>query len=132
MKWVEKNRKNSLKLWIALILINAILSVWLCFIIETIGSEVLLSSKDVVAEEFRIYEGTLQLWKSAYVIVIPTATGLVIASGMATILIPQPRRFVKKIKLRDRSLIFEEQNVTRNDDEVLEKSTVFIKTLKRS
>lgn len=132
MKWVEKNRKNSLKLWIALILLNAILSVWLCFIIETIGSEVLLSSKDVVAEEFRIYEGTLQLWKSAYVIVILTATGLVIASGMATILIPQPRRFVKKVKLKDRSLIFEEENVTSNDDEVLEKSTVFIKTLKRS
>ena len=76
MKWVEKNIKNSLTLWIALILINAILSVWLCFIIETISSEVLLSSKDVVVEEFRIYEGTLQLWKSAYVIVILTATGL--------------------------------------------------------
>jgi hypothetical protein len=132
MKWVEKNIKNSLTLWIALILINAILSVWLCFIIETISSEVLLSSKDVVVEEFRIYEGTLQLWKSAYVIVILTATGLVIASGMATILIPQPRRFVKKVKLKDRSLIFEEENVTSNDDEVLEKSTVFIKTLKRS
>lgn len=132
MKWVEKNRKNSLKLWIALILLNAILSVWLCFIIETIGSEVLLSSKDVVAEEFRIYERELQLWKSACVIVILTATGLVIASGMATILIPQPRRFVKKVKLKDRSLIFEEENVTSNDDEVLEKSTVFIKTLKRS
>jgi hypothetical protein len=132
MKWVEKNIKNSLTLWIALILINAILSVWLCFIIETISSEVLLSSKDVVVEEFRIYEGTLQLWKSAYVIVILTATGLVIASGMATILIPQPRRFVKKVKLKDRSLIFEEENVTSNDDEVLEKSTVVIKTLKRS
>jgi hypothetical protein len=132
MKWVEKNRKNCLTLWIALLVINAILSVWLCFIIETIGSEVLLSSKDVVAEEFRIYEGALQLWKSAYVIVILTATGLVIASGMATILIPQPRRFVKKVKLKDRSLIFEEENVTSNDDEVLEKSTVVIKTLKRS
>jgi hypothetical protein len=132
MKWVEKNRKNCLTLWIALLVINAILSVWLCFIIETIGSEVLLSSKDVVVEEFRIYEGALQLWKSAYVIVILTATGLVIASGMATILIPQPRRFVKKVKLKDRSLIFEEENVTSNDDEVLEKSTVVIKTLKRS
>jgi hypothetical protein len=132
MKWVEKNRKNCLTLWIALLVINAILSVWLCFIIETIGSEVLLSSKDVVVEEFRIYEGALQLWKSAYVIVILTATGLVIASGMATILNPQPRRFVKKVKLKDRSLIFEEENVTSNDDEVLEKSTVVIKTLKRS
>ena len=50
MKWVEKNRKKDLMLWIALIVINAILSVWLCFIIEAIGSKVLLFSKDLVVE----------------------------------------------------------------------------------
>ena len=132
MKWVEKNRKNGLILWIALIVINAILCVWLCFLIEVIGSEVLLFSKDLVVEEFRIYEGTLQLWNSASLILLLSATGLLIASGMATMLIPQPRRFVKKAKLRDRSLIFEEEAVTTKDEEVLDKSTVVIKTLKRS
>ena len=95
MKWVEKNRKKDLMLWIALIVINAILSVWLCFIIEAIGSEVLLFSKDLVVEEFRIYEVTLQLWNSAYLIVLLTATCLVIAIGMATMLIPQTRKLVK-------------------------------------
>lgn len=97
MKWVERNRKNGLTLWIALIVINAILSVWLCFIIEAIGSEVLLFSKDMVVEEFLSYEGTLALWKNVYVILLLTATGLVIASGVVTLLIPQPRRLAKKI-----------------------------------
>ena len=97
MKWVDGNRKNGLTLWIVLIVINAILSVWLCFIIEAIGSEVLLFSKDIVVEDFSSYEGSLALWKNAYVILILTATGLVIASGVATLLIPQPRRLAKKI-----------------------------------
>jgi hypothetical protein len=97
MKWVERNRKNGLTLWIALIIVNAILSVWLCFIIEAIGSEVLLFSKDMVVEDFLSYEGTLALWKNAYMMLIITATGLVIASGVATLLIPQPRRLAKKV-----------------------------------
>jgi len=37
------------------------------------------------------------LWKNAYVLLILTATGLVIASGVATLLIPQPRRLAKKV-----------------------------------
>ena len=131
MKWVEKNRKSNLTIWIALLLIIAALSIWLCSIIEIIGNEVTLANQAVVEEEFWLYEGALQLWKSAYVIVILTATGILIASGMVTILVPQPRTLIKKVKLKDRHTFFEE-NFTSSDDKLMEEPTVDIKTLKQS
>ena len=132
MSWVEKNRKNILALWVTLLLIIAVLSIWLCSIVEIVGNEVFLSSKEVVVEESLIYEEALQLWKSAYVIVILTATAMLVASGMVTVLVPQPHRFLKKVKLKDRSVVFDEEKVTRNDDEVLEESIVVMKNLKRN
>jgi hypothetical protein len=84
MKWVEKNRKSNLTIWIALLLVVAALSIWLCSIIEMFGSEVASSTQAVVEQEFWLYEGALQLWKSAYVIVILTATGILIAVGVVT------------------------------------------------
>jgi len=96
MKWVEKNRKSKLAIWIALLLIIAGLSIWLCSVIEMFGSEVTSSTQAVVEQEFWFYEGALQLWKSAYVIVILAATGILIAAGMVTILVPQPHGIHKK------------------------------------
>jgi len=48
MSWVEKNRKNILALWVTLLLIIAVLSIWLCSIVEIVGNEVFLSSKEVL------------------------------------------------------------------------------------
>jgi len=79
-----------------------------------------------------IYEEALQLWKSAYVIVILTATAMLVASGMVTVLVPQTHILFKKVKLKDRYAVFEEEKVTRNDDEVLEESIVVVKNLKRN
>jgi hypothetical protein len=84
MKWVEKNRKSNLTIWIALLLVVAALSIWLCSVIEMFGIEVASSTQAVVEQEFWLYEGALQLWKSAYAIVILTATGILIAAGIVT------------------------------------------------
>ena len=131
MKWVEKNRKSNLTIWIAQLLIIAALSIWLCSIIEIIGNEVTLANQAVVEEEFWLYEGALQLWKSTYVIVILTATGILITSGMVTILVPQPRTIIKKVKLRKGGhAVFEEEKVTRNEG-ILEKP-IAVKTSKRN
>jgi len=76
----------------------------------------------LVGKEFWFYESTLKLWKSVYIIVIFTATGMLIASGLVAILIPQPLRLVKKVKLKDRQIFLKE-----NDNNLLEKPTVTIK-----
>lgn len=122
MKWVDKKIKNNLAVWIALLLITAALSIWLFSVIEIIGNEVLLSTNSVVGKEFWFYESTLKLWKSVYIIVIFTATGMLIASGLVTTLIPQPQRLVKKAKLKDKQIFLKE-----NDNNLLEKPTVTIK-----
>lgn len=47
---------------------------------------------------------------------------MLIASGLVAILIPQPLRLVKKVKLKDRQIFLKE-----NDNNLLEKPTVTIK-----
>jgi len=122
MKWVDKKIKTNLAVWIPLLLINLALCIWLCSVIEIIGNEVLLPTNSVVGKEFWFYESTLKLWKSVYMIVIFTATGMLIASGLVTILITQPQRLVKKVKLKDKQILLKE-----NDNNPLEKPTVAIK-----
>lgn len=96
MKWVERTRKNDLIALIAIILvINAVLCIWICSVIGAISSEVLLTSKEVVIEDLLSYEGTLALWNNASIVVILAATGLVMASLAAPLLIPQPHRLKK-------------------------------------
>ena len=128
---MENNRKNNFTLWIAILLVTAALSIWLCSIIEIIGKEFFLSTKELGVEEFWLYKGTLQMWRSAYVIVIFTATGILITSGMATMLIPQPLTIIRKVKLRKGGhAVFEEEKVTRNEG-ILEKP-IAVKTSKRN
>ena len=111
MRWVDNIRKNNFAVWIVILLVSATLSIWLCSIIEIIGNIFFLSAKEVVVEESWLYEGTLQMWRSAYVIVIFAATGIIIASGMAMMLIPQSRRFVQRVKLsRDGHAVFEKES----------------------
>jgi len=100
MKWVDKKIRNNLAVWIAVLLITAVLSIWLFSVIEIIGKEVLLSTNSLVGKELWFYESTLKLWKSVYILVIFTVTGMLIASGLITMLIPQPQRLARAHKLR--------------------------------
>lgn len=111
MRRVENIRKNNFAVWIVILLVSAALSIWLCSIIENIGNIFFLSAKEVVVEESWLYEGTLQLWRSAYVIVIFAATGILIASGMATMLLPQSHIIVQTVKLsKEGHAVFEKES----------------------
>lgn len=118
MKWIEKNRKNTTTVWLVLLLIIAVLSIWLCSIIEIISNQITLSSQGVV-EELSIYQGALQLWKSVYVGAILSATAILMASGLVTLLIPQSCSLSKKLKLKDTCNPIK-QNLSKDDD-LLEK-----------
>ena len=98
MKWVERYLDTSLVVWVGLLFIVAVLSVWLCSIIEFIGNEFLVSS-EVVVGEFWLYEVTLQVWNSVHFGVIFAATAILIMSGVMLFVVPQSCRVVKSVKL---------------------------------
>lgn len=112
MKWVKKNKKNTTIVWLVLLLIIAVSSIWLCSIIELISNQITISTQGMVVEESWLYEGALRLWKSAYVVIILSATAILMASGLVTLLIPQSHNVIKKVKLKDVSDPFQ-QNLSR-------------------
>ena len=119
MKWVEKNKKNTTTVWIVLLLIIAILSIWLCSIIELISNQITISTQGMVVEDSWLYEGALRLWKSAYVVIILSATAILIASGLVTLLLPQSQNVIKKVKSKNVSDLFQ-QNLSRDAELVKE------------
>ena len=84
--WVDKNTRNKLTLWVSLLLISVMLTLGICSIIDAVVNEVLFSK---IMIEVGYYSAAYEVWKNLYVILLFVATGMVIASGLITILIPQ-------------------------------------------
>jgi hypothetical protein len=98
MRWVDKKIKYELTLWIGLILVvNAIVCIWIRFVIDSISREIIFPSKDAFTEGFLSYQTTLALWNNVYVIVIIAATALAITSIMSPLLNPLPDRLGKRM-----------------------------------
>ena len=84
--WVDKNTRNKLTLWVSLLLISVMLTLGICSIIDAVVNEVLFSK---IMIEVGYYSAAYEVWKNLYVILLFVATGMVIASGVITILMPQ-------------------------------------------
>ena len=102
--WVDKNSRNRLTLWIGLLLISVILTLGICSLIDAVSNEALQFSKNAI-DQVGSYTPAYELWQNTYVILLLVATGMVIASGVVTILIPQPQIVVRSSDLKKRRLL---------------------------
>jgi hypothetical protein len=85
---VEKNTRNKLSLWIALLLISVVLTVEICSVIDALGNGEVLSFGNVVGAS-ESFTSAYVLWKSVYVLLLFVATGMLIACGVVSMLSPR-------------------------------------------